>query len=423
MARLQNRLTAKSAAAITAPGRYADGGGLYLDVAAGGSKSWVVFYRSPVHRIERKGKIAGKMREMGLGAYCKDDGKADGKVTLAMAREKAAAARKLISDKKDPLDERDREALPAARVPTFGEIADKLIEIMAPGWKNEKHAYQWRHTLTVYAAALRNKPVNEIAVEDVVGCLKPHWEQRPETAARLRGRIERVLNAAKAQGHRSGENPAVWRGLLEHHLPPQSQLVRGHQAALPWEEVPNFLSALRKRDGVTPLALEFLLLTATRNTETRKAVWSEFDLVAKVWSIPGKRMKGGKTHRVPLTPRMLEILETVKPLRREDDFVFPGQKDGAPLSIVIFTTLLRRMKVIVTAHGFRSSFRDWAGDTGHSREVAEEALSHIIGNAVERAYRRSDALEQRRKLMEAWERFCGMPVGGNVLPLRKVEGR
>jgi integrase len=387
-------------------------------VAKGGSKSWVFLYRSPVHRTDRDGKTVGKLREMGLGAFGTD---AD-RVSLAAARVLAEAARKLMADGQDPLDERNREVAPVARVPTFGEMADQVIKAMSPSWRNEHHRAQWVMTLKEYAAPLRDKPVNEIDVTDVLACLNLHWEQRPETAARLRGRIERVLNAAKAQGHRTGENPAAWRGHLENLLPKRGKLTRGHHAAMPWPDVPEFLEALRTRAGLAALALEFTVLTAVRSGEARGANWNEIDLAAKVWTIPAKRMKAAKEHRVPLTSRALAILETVKPLCRDDGLVFPSTKPGRPLSDMTLSAVLKRMKVAVTVHGFRSSFREWAGEaTHHPREIAEEALAHIIGNATERAYRRGDSLERRRDLMAAWEQYCTAPVGGNVVALRKSD--
>ena len=427
MARSLNNLTARGVEKETAPGRHADGGGLYLDVNPDGRKTWVFLYRSPVHRTERKdatGKVKaiGKQREMGLGAL----GTGKDRVSLAVARDLAEAARKLLREDRDPLDERERAAVPVARVPTFGELADQFIASMEAGWRNEKHAAQWRMTLKEYAAPLRSKLVNEIGVEDVLACLRPHWEQRPETADRLRGRIERVLNAAKAQGHRTGENPAAWRGHLENLLPKRQKLTRGHHDAMPWQDVPAFVARLQQREGVAALVLEFLILTAVRSGEARGARWAEFDIEAKVWTIPAPRMKAGAVHRVPLTPRALVILETVKPLRRDDDLVFPGQKDGAALSDMTLAAVLNRMKIEnATPHGFRSSFRDWAGSaTSFPREIAEEALAHVVGNKTERAYRRSDALERRRELMAAWEQYCGKPIGTNVtaLPARKATG-
>jgi integrase len=426
MARATNLLTARTAAALTDAGRHADGGGLFLDVRPGSddngtSRSWLFIYRSPVHRTERKAKdgtalMVGRTREMGLGSF----GLSSDKVSLAAARDLAEAARRLLRERKDPLDERERAAKPAVKVPTFGELADQFIEGMEGQWRNEKHRAQWRMTLKEYAATIRGIPVNEIGVEDVLGCLKPHWERRPETADRLRGRIERVLNAAKAKGLRTGENPAAWRGHLENLLPKRQKLSRGHHAAMRWADVPGFVTALRKREGVAALALEFLILTAVRSGEARGAVWAEFDLTAKVWTIPAERMKAAVEHRVPLTDRMLAILETVKPLRRADDIVFPGIKPGTGLSDMTLAAVLKRMKIDnATPHGFRSGFRDWAGSaTSYPREIAEEALAHTVGSKVERAYRRQDALERRRDLMAAWERYC--EGGSNVVALKKV---
>jgi integrase len=423
MARAINKLTARTAATLTEIGRHTDGGGLYLEVARGKSKSWMFLYRSPVHRTQRDGKagtapkMVGKLREMGLGAY----GTETDKVSLAAARDLAEAARKLIKDGLDPLDERNRVVAPVARIPTFGEMADQLIKAMSPSWRNEKHREQWVMTLKEYAAPLREKRVNEIDVADVLACLNPHWEQRPETAGRLRGRIERVLNAAKAQGHRTGENPAAWRGHLENLLPKRGKLTRGHHEAMPWADVPDFLDKLRKRKGLAAVTLEFTVLTAARSGESRGAVWDEINLETKVWTIPPERMKRGIVHRVPLTDRMLEILENVRPLRREDGLVFPGAKRGTPQSDATLSAVLKRMKVDdVTVHGFRSSFRDWCGDTtSFPREIAEAALSHVVGNKVEVTYRRGDALERRRELMAAWEQFCAAPVGGNVTLLHQ----
>lgn len=416
MVRALNKLTARAALTLAEPGRHSDGGGLYLDITKTGSKSWVFYYRSPVHRTTKDGKTVGRWREMGLGAY----GTETDKVSLAAARDLAEAARKLIKNGLDPLDERNRVVAPVARVPTFGEIADQLIKSMSPSWRNEKHRDQWVMTLKEYAAPLREKPVNEIDVTDVLACLNPHWEQRPETAGRLRGRIERVLNAAKAQGHRTGENPAAWRGHLENLLPKRGKLTRGHHDAMPWADVPDFLDKLRKRAGLAAITLEFTILTAARSGEARGAHWDEFDIAAKVWTIPAKRMKAAKEHRVPLTNRMLAILDTVKPLRRDDGLVFPGAKRGAPQTDMTMSAVLKRMKVDTTVHGFRSSFRDWCGDTtSFPREIAEAALAHTIGNKVEVTYRRGDALERRRDLMAAWEQYCTAPVGGNVVELRR----
>ena len=426
MARASNLLTARAAASLTEVGRRADGGGLFLDVrpakeGASAAKSWVFIYRSPVHRTERKAKdgtvqFVGRSREMGLGRF----GTTGDMVSLAGARNLAEAARTLIRDGKDPLDEREKAAAPAAKVPTFGELADQFVSAMEGQWRNEKHRAQWRMTLDQYAKPLRNKPVNEIDVADVLVCLKPHWERRPETADRLRGRIERVLNAAKAKGHRTGENPAAWRGHLENLLPKRQKLSRGHHNAMPWQDVPAFIGALRQRTGVAALALEFLILAAARSGEARGARWDEIDTTARIWTIPARRMKAGVEHRVPLTGRMLAIIETVRPLRRDDNLVFPGLKRGAPLSDMTLAAVLKRMKVTgATPHGFRSAFRDWAGSaTSFPHEIAEEALAHAVGSQVERAYRRQDALERRRELMAAWERFLEGDAAGNVVRMR-----
>jgi integrase len=274
-------------------------------------------------------------------------------------------------------------------------------------------------TLTKYAAPLRDKPIAAVHTDDVLSVLAPIWQTKNETASRLRGRIERVLDAARAKGLRSGENPARWRGHLDHLLPRRQRLSRGHHAALPYPDVPAFVAGLREREAIAALALEFLILNASRLGEVLGAKWNEIDLEAKVWTIPPERMKAGREHRVPLTKRGLEILATAEKLRTSD-YVFPGQRRGRPLSPMSMEMLRRRMKVDVTVHGFRSSFRDWAGEcTSFPREIAEAALAHIIGDETERAYRRGDALEKRRKLMAAWAAFCDPKDKSNVVPLAR----
>lgn len=391
-----HRLSARAVATAKGPALLSDGGGLYLRVSDKGAKSWVYIYR-----------VGTKRSEIGLGSLTG--------VSLAKARDTAAKCRALVADGKNPKTARNQ----ANAIPTFGEMADAYIAAMAGKWKSEKHAGQWRMTLTVYAKPLRHLPVNEIGIEHVLACLKPHWERRPETAQRLRGRIERVLNAAKAAGHRDGENPATWRGHLENLLPARTKLSRGHHPALPFAEIPDFISKLRQRKGMAALALEFLILTAARSGEVRRAKWEEFDLPSKIWTIPAARMKGGRTHRVPLTDRALEILEVIRPMRREDDLVFPGIKQGAPLSDMTLAAVLRRMKFPQTKaspHGFRSSFKDWATETtSFSNELSEAALAHISGDATERAYRRGDALARRRELMKEWATFCATARASNIL--------
>jgi integrase len=349
-------------------------------------------------------KVAGKRREIGLGSL-RD-------VSLAKARERAAEARQLVATGQDP-----RTAQASPKGMSFGEAADALIESMSPGWRNAKHKAQWDMTLRVYCAPLRNKPVGEVSTDDVLTVLKPLWLARSETASRLRGRIERVLDFAKARGMRSGENPARWRGHLDAILPRRAKLTRGHHKAMPFHELPAFMQELKERQGVAPRALEFLVLTAARSGEVLGARWAEIDLQGRLWTVPRERMKAGREHRVPLCDRAISMLTEMEPIRTSE-FVFPGLKHGKPLSSMALEMTLRRMKVDVTVHGFRSAFRDWAGETtAFPREIAEAALAHIVGDQTERAYRRGDALDKRRHLMEAWADHC-RGSGSNVVPLR-----
>jgi integrase len=383
------------------PGKYGDGDGLQLAVASTGAKKWVLRFL-----------WRGKAREMGLGSYPE--------VGLAEARERALAGRRLARSGVDPIAERRQDR----RVPTFGELADEVVAEQGKGFRNDKHKAQWAMTLREYAAPLRAKPVNEITTEDVLAVLKPLWTEKPETASRLRGRIERVLNAAKAKSLRSGENPAAWRGHLENLLPKPSKLSRGHHAAMPYADVPAFIDELRKREAVAALALGFVILTAARSGEVLGAQWTEVDLAAKVWTLPAKRMKAGREHRVPLSQPALAIIEKLAEARISE-FIFPGQRAGRPLSVMALEMVLRRMlrreAEGVTVHGFRSAFRDWSGnETHYPREVAEHALAHVIGDKAEQAYRRSDALEKRRALMEAWAAYCDpSSADAKVTPLRR----
>jgi integrase len=419
MARTSNRLGVKTIAKVTKsgahePGRHADGEGLFLQVEPSGKASWVFIFRSPVHRVARGDKTVGKSRVMGLGAV----GEAiDGKVTLAAARDLAASARALVKTGVDPL-EAPKVAAPAT-VPTLGEVADRLIAAKGAEFRNEKHLDQWKMTLKEYAKPLRAMPVNEITTEHVLACLKPHWARAPETASRLQGRIERVLNAAKAEGHRTGENPATWRGHLENLLPKRQKLSRGHHAAMPWKDVPAFLASLRQQSSVGALAVEFTVLTAARSGEVRGAKWDEIDTDAKVWTVPANRMKAGIAHQVPLVPRAVEILETLARLPR-GAFIFPSTKRGKQLSDMTLSAVLKRMNINVTVHGFRATFRMWAGDTGAApREIAEACLAHVISNRVEAAYNRSSQLERRRALMLAWAQFCEGNAVDKVVPIRR----
>jgi len=403
MAREMNRLPPRAAATIVEPGRYADGGGLYLVVGKGQSRKWVFRF-----------KWRGRLVDMGLGSASS--------VTLAKARERAGDARKLLVDGINPLEAKRADQA----VPTFGEVADRLVSDLGPQWRNEKHRAQWKTTLEKDAAKLRPLPVDKVETADVLAVLKTIWSTKPETASRLRGRIERVLDAAKAKGFRSGENPARWRGHLDHLLPKRQKLTRGHHAALPFEQVPRFIAELRSRDAVAGIALEFAIYTAARSGEVRNATWGEIDLAAKVWTVPADRMKAGREHRVPLSARAVEILEKARDLSsgEPDAVVFPGIKSGSSLSDAAFDRLLKRMGFKggeLTPHGFRSSFRDWAGEAStFPRELAEAALAHVVGDTTERAYRRGDALEKRRKMMDAWARFCEpKAAGSNVTPLAR----
>jgi integrase len=393
MARAINRLSARGVQAVTKPGRHSDGAGLYLVVDQSGAKRWVFLF-----------KRSGRMSEMGLGGLLS--------VPLSRAREVAAQCRMDLASGRNPILLRRTARQQAPGVPTFGQFADLFVRDMSPQWRNEKHRAQWRMTLTVYCAPMRSKPVSEITTDDVLAVLKPIWTSKPETASRLRGRIERVLDAAGAKRHRSGDNPARWRGNFDHLLPKRSKLSKGHHAAMPYANVPKFISDLRERDAVAALALEFTILTAARSGETLNAQWGEIEHDKKLWTVPGERMKAGREHRVPLTSRALEILEIVGKIRdaaRPSEFVFPGQKPGKPLSNMALEMMLRRMKITdATVHGFRSSFRDWCGNqTDFPREIAEACLAHVVGNATEQAYRRGDALDKRRTLMDAWAAYCG----------------
>jgi integrase len=344
------------------------------------------------------------LREMGLGGA--------GAVSLARARELASECRSDLADGIDPKHKRDKAREVAKGVPTFGECADDYIELKEGGWRNAKHRQQWRSTLRDYAGKLRAKPVDSITTEDVLLALKPIWQAKPETASRVRGRIESILDAARVNGHiaEGTANPARWRGHLDKLLPKRKRLTRGHHPAMPYVDVPAFVDQLRGRAATAALALEFIIMTAARSGEALGARWSEVDLDAKIWIVPAGRMKGGREHRVPLSGRANEIVETLAKSKR-GEFIFPGNKPNRPLSNMATDMLLRRMKAgDVTTHGFRSSFRDWAGElTSFPREVAEAALAHAVGDETERAYRRADALAKRRKLMDAWMQYLSKP--------------
>jgi integrase len=385
----EKRLSARAIATLSRPGRHADGGGLYLVISnrdGFARRSWLYLFT-----------WQGKLRAMGLGPYPL--------ISLAEARGKRDKWRTVLVSGRNPIEVRRTPA--SKTVPTFGEFAAAFLEAKAPQWRNAKHRAQWRTTVEVYAKSLRDTPVDTIDTAAVLSVLKPVWQRIPETASRLRARIEAILDAAKAQEHRSGENPARWRGHLDHLLAKRQTLARKHHAAMPYSDMAGFITTLRKKQNVSTaaIALEFLILTAARTGEVLGARWSEIDLSARVWTVPSDRMKGGREHRVPLSDRAAEIIEEVA-ATKTSEFVFPGRR-SSPLSNMAITMVLRRMKAgNVTAHGFRSSFRDWAGnETNFARELAEAALAHVIGDKAEQAYRRGDALERRRGLMATWAAF------------------
>ena len=390
---MTGKLSARTVETVTEPGRYSDGNGLYLVVREGGSRQWFLFYR-----------YGGKRRELGLGRAGK------GGASLADARKLADEQRALVRQGKNPKDERKAESVLVA--PTFGAFADEYVASHAPKFRNAKHLAQWRMTLgDTYCKAIRSKHIDKIETPDILAVLQPIWNKVPETAARLRGRLENILDAAKARGFRTGENPAAWRGHLKTILPARQRLTRGHHAALPYDQVPAFIAALRSRQSLAAVALQFCILTATRSGEVLGARWEEIDLDKKVWTIPAIRMKAGHAHRVPLSPQAVELLAAL-PRQQGNPHVFPGNASGKPLSGMAMTMQLRRMKrEDITVHGFRSSFRDWASEqTSFPHETCEHALAHRISDKAEAAYRRGDQFEKRRLLMEAWSEYVSIPT-------------
>ncbi len=365
------------------PGRHGDGRGLFLYVKPSGSRSWVLRYQ-----------VQGRRRDLGLGSFPD--------VTLAMARDRATEARRLIAEGEDPIAKKQQ-----ARPKTFKDAALELIESKRPGWKNAKHAAQWTSTLETYAfPKIGQVQVAKIETADVIAALTPIWSTKPETANRVRQRVEAVLDYASALGIRTGDNPARWRGHLDHLLPkPTKVRAVKHHPALPHAEIADFMVQLQIREGVAARALGFTILTVARSGETRGATWAEIDLQAKTWTIPANRMKAGKEHRVPLSKTALALLGGK---RGDDKLIFESEaKPGKQISDMSMTAVLRRMgRDDITVHGFRSTFRDWAGETtGFPREVIEAALAHGIKDKAEAAYARSDLFDKRRKLMEAWALF------------------
>ena len=395
--RMIERLSARQAATITKPGRHADGGNLYLSVSTEGWRRWTFLYRE---------RGTGRLREMGLGPAI---GPKRAGLSLADARRKAAQARQLLYNGTDPLADkkaaRDAAELARRQAKTFGEFADQFINSIASGFKSAVHLAQWKSTLAQYASGLRPMALKDIKTDDVLQVIRPIWDTKQETASRVRQRIERILDAAKAQGLRSGDNPAAWRGNLKELMANPKNGKRAHHPAVPYDEMPVFITDLRKRNSISALALEFTILCASRTAETIGADWTEFDLAKKIWTVPGERMKAGREHRVPLPERAVEILKSlIVPGVTPKGIVFPGSKRGTALSNMAMLECVRGLRGNgTTVHGFRSTFRDWAGDkTTFPRDVAEAALAHVLKDKTEAAYRRSTALERRRELMEAW---------------------
>lgn len=392
-------------------GYYADGGNLYLQVAPSGSKSWIFMYT-----------LDGKTREMGIGSVAT--------FSLAEARERAAENRKLLTDGKDPMAvKREREVarrMAEANLITFDQAAAQYIEAHESGWKNAKHIEQWRTTLKIYASpVMGDMPVSLIDTAMVLRILKPIWNNKTETATRIRGRIEKVLDWAKVQGYRSGENPAAWRGHLDKLLPPPKKVADvEHHAALPWKEIGAFMVQLRQAPGLAALLVELIILTATRTSEALLARWSEFDEKERVWTIPAERMKAKKEHTVPLSDAVLSLLKRIQAetVDAESEYLFPGRKEGA-MSNMAGLALLRRMgRGDLTVHGFRSTFRDWCAEaTDYPNHVAEKALAHVIDDKTEAAYRRGELLAKRRALMHDWSVYCNTaPSSGTVVPIRSA---
>jgi integrase len=413
VARAIGRLTALKVEKAKEARMYADGGGLYLRVTDAGTKNWVLRYM-----LDRK------PRWMGLGPLSL--------FGLQEARAKALDARRKRHEGIDPIEarraERARQRLDAAKAITFKQCAENYVTAHRAGWRNGKHAAQWSATLATYAyphiAAL---PVQAVDTGLVLKVLEPIWTAKPETASRLRGRLESILDFAKVRDYRDGENPARWRGHLDKLLPARSKVCEvEHHAALPYAELPGFLVTLREQEGIAARALEFAILTAARTGEVIGARWNEIDLLDKTWTLPATRMKARREHRVPLSARAFAILAEMQAARHgdaSDGFAFPGRKPETPLSNMAFLMLLRRMgRSDLTAHGFRATFKTWASErTSVQNQIVEASLAHVIGDKVEQAYRRSDLFEKRRRLMLQWAAFCtAAPAqeAQNVTPLR-----
>ena len=405
---IKNRLTVRTVETKKTQGYYSDGGNLYLRITPNLTKSWAFIYRK-----------ANKRTEIGLGSISN--------VTLEQARTQADALRKQLSNGIEPLQERQRKdnerKAQNAKFMTFQQCAEAYINAHKAGWKNQKHIQQWQNTLAQYVfPVFGDLDVKSIDTALITKCLEPIWLIKNETAGRVRGRIESVLDWATARKYREGENPARWRGHLDKLLAKPSKIQKTeHHSALPYTEINGFIELLRLQDGIAAKCLEFTILTAARTGESIGATWNEIDLVAKTWTIPAVRMKAEREHRVPLSSHALTILNDMAAVRL-NDYVFPSNKKG--LSNMAMLTLLRRMdRADITVHGFRSTFRDWAAEsTTYPGEVVEMALAHAIKNLTEAAYRRGDLLEKRSRLMEEWARYCckAPRFGNDVVPINRV---
>lgn len=401
MARKSNRLNALTVNKINDPGLYSDGEGLYLQVTTAGVKSWL-------YRYMRKGVA----RSMGLGPIHA--------VSLAKARIKKDVYKAQLFDGVDPFEAREEQQRILSGddevAMTFRECAEAYHAAHKDGWRNAKHADQWINTLKTHAFPhIGATAVGEIDVNRIMNVLDPIWKDKTETASRLRGRMEAVLDWARVRGYRTGENPARWKGHLDHLLLPRSKVNKvEHHAALPFAAVADFTLKLRQAQGVSQLALEFVILTAARTSEVLNMTWPEVKLDTRLWTVPAERMKANREHRVPLSNRAVEILKIMQGAK-ENNYVFPGRKEKRPLSNMALLQILRRMdRGDLTVHGFRSTFRDWAAEcTNHSREVAEMALAHIRQDKTEAAYARGDLFEKRRKLMDEWADYCAPSTAGN----------
>ncbi|WP_423681863.1 MULTISPECIES: tyrosine-type recombinase/integrase [unclassified Undibacterium] len=413
MPKKAKELSALAVSKLKTEGRYAVGGvdGLHLRIA-GASRAWVLRLSVGTY-IQVKGKATIRRRDIGLGSYPE--------VSLADAREKARDLRKKVRDGIDPLEERNEAKRlakqEAAKTKTFEECANAYIEANRSGWKNEKHVQQWQNTLATYAfPKIGQVPVDAIDTNLILDVLKQEtgenkaqlWHAKTETASRLRGRLESILDWAIFRGYRLGENPARWKGHLEHDLPARSKIQKvKHHAALPYTKLCELMPELSKRKGYSARALEFSILTAARSGEVRGATWDELDFSSRIWTVPAERMKGGKEHRVPLSNEAIKLLEAL-PRIVGNDYLFPSSL-GGQLSDSSLTAVLHRMGYKLTQHGFRSTFRDWAGETtGYPREVCEHALAHKLADGVEAAYQRGDMLVKRAELMADWARYCSV---------------